>query len=483
MNKRITAFACALALCMSLLPIHANAADEIAAKTTQDNGNPYYIMVNRAQSTVTVYGLDEHGYYTVPVRAMICSTGAASTRTPRGNFAIGKKIRWNLMMGDVYAQYLSQFHNQCLFHSVCYARANPSALLAGYYNALGRPASHGCVRLQTEDAKWIYDNCDAGTLVTVYDGAEPGELGKPERMVDVLTAKNNNGWDPTDPDPANPWAARRTEGIGLSDYELRLLPGEEAVLDVFRWPEETRYPTVTFRSGDPSVALVDGAGRIRAVAVGKTSVTAVCGEVEQTCTVAVTDDVLPFCDVAPGLWFYQDVRYLYERGVISGGAGYEYAPDGVLAPSEALQLLYNLAGKPAIEADEAPGAGEPAERLWYADAVEWAAASGVAPEAAESELDASPALTKGELIELLFRYNGLLPTLSGGSGSAVAIQASAGPRAEDAVPAALDWALETGLLLGDEAGELALDTVVTRAQAAALLHRYCDLFDAQIPSL
>ncbi len=480
MKKRISAFVCALALCVSLLPLHANAADEIAAKNTPDNGNPYYIMVNRRQSTVTIYGLDEYGYYTVPVRAMICSTGAASTMTPRGNFAIGKKIRWNLMMGDVYAQYLSQFHDKCLFHSVCCARPNPSTLLTGYYNALGRPASHGCVRLQTEDAKWIYENCDAGTLVTVYDGDEPGELGKPERMVDALTARNYNGWDPTDPDPANPWAAQRTESIGFSEYMFRLLPGEQAELGVTRWPEGTRYPAVTFRSDDPSVALVDGAGRIRAVGLGKTVITAACGDAEQVCTVAVTDSVLPFCDVSPAQWFYPDVLYLYALGIISGGSGCEYAPDGVLAPIEALQLLYNLAGNPAVDAGKAPD--DAAERLWYADAVAWAVASGIAPDAAEADIEASPALTKGALLELLFRCDGLLQV----EGAAKAVRASSGPekpKSAEAVPAVVNWALETGLLLGDDAGEFGLDAVITRAQAAALLRRYCSLSNAQPFSL
>ena len=34
---------------------------------------------------------------------------------------------------------------------------------------LGRRASHGCIRLTVEDAKWIYDNCPAGTTVIIQD--------------------------------------------------------------------------------------------------------------------------------------------------------------------------------------------------------------------------------------------------------------------------------------------------------------------------
>lgn len=34
------------------------------------------------------------------------------------------------------------------------------------FEALGTPASHGCVRLLVSDAKWIYDNCKEGTIIT-----------------------------------------------------------------------------------------------------------------------------------------------------------------------------------------------------------------------------------------------------------------------------------------------------------------------------
>ena len=180
--------------------------DDIAACRTPGNGCPYYIMVNRSHSTVTVYGLDEAGYYTVPVRAMVCSTGREGHETPLGDYAVTRYRRlWNLMVDGTYGQYAVQFNGNILFHSVCYAQKSPSALLTEEYNMLGSPASRGCVRLQTVDAKWIYDNCAAGTMVTVYDGTVPGALGKPERAVEYISPEQANGWDPTDPGADNPW--------------------------------------------------------------------------------------------------------------------------------------------------------------------------------------------------------------------------------------------------------------------------------------
>ena len=60
------------------------------------------------------------------------------------------------------------------------------------------------LRLTVENAKWIYDNCAAGTKVTFYEDSNPGPLGKPtEQKISGSTEYRN--WDPTDPDPKNPW--------------------------------------------------------------------------------------------------------------------------------------------------------------------------------------------------------------------------------------------------------------------------------------
>ena len=49
-----------------------------------------------------------------------------------------------------------------------YSQRDTSTLRVNSVYALGSKASHGCVRLQVEDAQWIYENCDSGTVVVVY---------------------------------------------------------------------------------------------------------------------------------------------------------------------------------------------------------------------------------------------------------------------------------------------------------------------------
>lgn len=159
----------------------------------------YSIRVNRALNCITIYEKDEAEEYTVPVKAMICSTGGA---TPLGTFKTKGRYEMKGLNGGVYGQYSTWITGNILFHSVPSSKKTKDSLIARYYNQLGTKASAGCIRLTVADAKWIYDNCPIGTLVEIYDDwNEEGPLGKPEAIKVPL----DTVWDPTDPDEANPW--------------------------------------------------------------------------------------------------------------------------------------------------------------------------------------------------------------------------------------------------------------------------------------
>lgn len=192
-------FCCALFAALMLLTSVSVPTDTYAAT----NKHPYYIKINRRQNCVTVYKLDEKGKYTIPVKAMACSVGV-NNATPTGTFHISNQYRWHTLMGNVYGQYCSRIVDGVLFHSVYYSDTDPSTLAYNSYNRLGTAASHGCVRLNVADAKWIYDNCASGTTVKIYDGNDPGPLGKPT-PVRIDTSSKYRGWDPTDPSKDNPW--------------------------------------------------------------------------------------------------------------------------------------------------------------------------------------------------------------------------------------------------------------------------------------
>lgn len=176
---------------------------------------PYMIKVNKKMNTVTVYGKDENGKYTKPVKAMVCSTGKA---TPLGTFGTKVKYRWKLLLEDVWGQYSTRITGDILFHSVYYmTEKNPATLSVSAYNRLGTTASHGCIRLTVADAKWIYNNCPVGTKVTIYNSSNPGPLGKPT-AIKVSSPR----WDPTDiGNPKNPYNKKKPVISGAKNQTIK----------------------------------------------------------------------------------------------------------------------------------------------------------------------------------------------------------------------------------------------------------------------
>ena len=164
---------------------------------------PYLVAVNCFENVVTVYEKDKSGNYTVPVKAFICSVASG---TPEGYYQTLERMRWQELYDDSWGQYAIRIVNHILFHSVPYHEMDPSTLEYEEYNKLGVMASQGCVRLQVENIKWLFDNCPNGFPTVIYrDDASPGPLGKPEYDPIDVTDTVRRGWDPTDPDPANPW--------------------------------------------------------------------------------------------------------------------------------------------------------------------------------------------------------------------------------------------------------------------------------------
>ncbi|MBR0517708.1 MAG: L,D-transpeptidase family protein, partial [Firmicutes bacterium] len=234
MKKTICILLAVLMTAFSAVP--AFAADPSTAANTKNNGSPYYIMVNRKANCVTVYGLDPDGYYSIPVRAMVASTGRAGCETPPGTFSISNRAAWMYMADGSYGQYATRFNGAILFHSVCYKRKDPSTLMTYEYNALGGFASLGCVRLQTADAKWVFDNCPQGTKVIIYDGDDPGPLGKPDTLVPQISEAQDNGWDPTDPRQENPWKSVIGDKAGTTSA-LSGLPFKDVTLRNWFFPQ------------------------------------------------------------------------------------------------------------------------------------------------------------------------------------------------------------------------------------------------------
>ena len=184
----------------------------------------YYITVNVQANTVTVYTLDDDGYYSIPCKAMVCSTGPATPTS--GVYGLGEQHRWHYLFGDVYGQYTTQITGNILFHSVPYTvYGDPASLEYWEFDKLGTSSSMGCIRLQVKDAKWIYDNYSSITAVQFYNDADPGPLGKPSAPL-ISDNEACRGWDPTDPDPNNPWLNPPAESVSAPEPSTPATPSE-----------------------------------------------------------------------------------------------------------------------------------------------------------------------------------------------------------------------------------------------------------------
>lgn len=200
------------------------------AFAAEKEGFPYYVTVNLTDNIVTVYEQDEAGNYTVPKKAFLCSVGED---TPEGTFQTMVKYDWRYLFGDVWGQYATRITGHYLFHSVPYFEKDKSTLEYEEYNKLGTTASMGCIRLTAKDAKWIYDNCPVGTTVKMYRGdVEEPLQPAPVQKINVDDVERR-GWDPTDPDPANPW----------KQGEIREMTVEPSMLN---WVVEAYYENGTY---------------------------------------------------------------------------------------------------------------------------------------------------------------------------------------------------------------------------------------------
>ena len=116
-------------------------ADSYASNTS------YLLLVNGATHKVGVFSGPQGNWNMLAY--WDCSDGKKSTPTVRGEFTVGSKGSY-FDSGDARCYYYTQFYGNYLFHSVLYNKYNGN-LADG---RLGMGLSHGCVRLQIDNAKW-----------------------------------------------------------------------------------------------------------------------------------------------------------------------------------------------------------------------------------------------------------------------------------------------------------------------------------------
>lgn len=131
-------------------------------KLSLDSHTPYLIQVDLSNQVTNIFKGKKNSWNLI--KTFSCSSGIQGEDTPIGTFTIKEKGEW--FFSDHYKQggkYWVQFSGNYLFHSLPYA--NDKSTIVDF--TLGKPASHGCIRLRELDSKWIYDNIPKGSKVII----------------------------------------------------------------------------------------------------------------------------------------------------------------------------------------------------------------------------------------------------------------------------------------------------------------------------
>lgn len=176
---------------------------------------------------------------------------------------------------------------------------------------------------------------------------------------------------------------------------------------------------------------------------------------------------LPFTDVSTSDWFYDDVAFVYENGLFSGTDSRSFSPNASMTRAMLVTVLYRLEGEPTVTGrssftDVRSGA-------YYEKSVIWAAANGIVTGTDSTSFSPDAKVTREQLAAILYRYAQYrkLDTDASAKLNSFTDADSVSAYASEA----LGWAVSEGLING-ASGKLMPKGDATRAQVAAILHRF-----------
>ena len=130
----------------------------------QDSPTNYIVIVDRAAHRVGVFKGSKYNW--ADAKYYKCCVGKPSTPTISGTYYIKSRGKYFDTGTQGRCWYFTQINGNYLFHSVIYDRQNSPKRIID--NSMDAAVSHGCVRLDLENAKWIYDNIPKNTKVIIY---------------------------------------------------------------------------------------------------------------------------------------------------------------------------------------------------------------------------------------------------------------------------------------------------------------------------
>ena len=229
----------------SEMPVTPAAGSGVNPEDFPVNNSPYFIYVEKGSHTITIFGKDSSGKYTVPKTTYLTATGRTASLTPVGDFTIKGKEKWH-SWGSCYSPYCCKYYGSLFFHGPLYKQKNFGTLMEGSVRQIGTNASSGCMRTSAQAAYFIYQFCWVGTNVKIVNGSPLGmSAGKPSIASQYV-------------DPATNRVP--VAGIAFGFDSKTMLVGDSINVTVSFTPSSASEKDCSWSSSDSSVVSVSGKG-------------------------------------------------------------------------------------------------------------------------------------------------------------------------------------------------------------------------------
>ena len=181
----------------------------------------------------------------------------------------------------------------------------------------------------------------------------------------------------------------------------------------------------------------------------------------------------PFTDVSEKDWFYGDVMFVYENGLMLGTSKTLFSPHGTATRGMMATILWRMEGSPVPKGKNSFTDVE-AEK-WYADAITWTAENGIFAGYGKDKFGPDDPITREQLAAIFYRYadyKGYDLTVKGNLD-----KFKDADKITDYAKTAMQWAVGSGLMKGKSGNLLDPQGTATRAEIAAMLHRFIEKYE------
>ncbi|MDB6459587.1 MULTISPECIES: InlB B-repeat-containing protein [Blautia] len=183
--------------------------------------------------------------------------------------------------------------------------------------------------------------------------------------------------------------------------------------------------------------------------------------------------VNPFTDISEKDWFYGDVMFVYENGLMLGTSKTLFSPHGTAMRGMMATILWRMEGSPVPKGKNSFTDVEAGK--WYADAITWTAENGIFAGYGKDKFGPGDPITREQLAAIFYRYadyKGYDLTVKGDLD-----KFKDADKITDYAKTAMQWAVGSGLVNGKSGNLLDPQGTATRAEIAAMLHRFIEKYE------